>query len=309
MPMRIPTTLLTMMALTWPAITHAQEPAAKIKVLIVDGFSNHNWKQNTALLRGILEPTGLFDVTVSTTPPPRATEGWEQWRPKFKDYDVVIQTCNDINRSGPEWPKEVQGAFEDYVRGGGGVYIYHSAQNAFANWPAYNQIIGLGWRNVTYGTAISIDQDEKLVRHPPNEGLGTGHESRGEVVIRLLGDHPIHQGLPKAWKTPDLEVYYYARGPAENIEVLSYGQDPLGKLNWPVEWTVSYGQGRVYVSTFGHVWSGDVQPVSMRCAGVQTMIVRCLQWLARRPVTFPVPADFPTAEKTSIRPVIALPQK
>jgi hypothetical protein len=90
--MKMFATLLTMMVLTLPAITPAQEPAAKIKVLIVDGFSNHNLKQNTALLRGILEPTGLFDVTVSTTPPPGATEGWEQWRPKFKDYDVVIQT-------------------------------------------------------------------------------------------------------------------------------------------------------------------------------------------------------------------------
>ena len=33
-------------------------------------------------------------------------------------------------------------------------------------------------------------------------------------------------------------------------------------------------------------------------------MVRCLQWLAGRPVTFPVPPDFPTADKTSIRPEI-----
>jgi hypothetical protein len=45
----------------------------------------------------------------------------------------------------------------------------------------------------------------------------------------------------------------------------------------------------------------------MRCAGVQTMIVRAVQWLANRPVTFPVPADFPTAETTSIRPEFVLP--
>jgi hypothetical protein len=61
------------------------------------------------------------------------------------------------------------------------------------------------------------------------------------------------------------------------------------------------------VATFGHVWRGDVQPESMRCAGVQTMIVRAVQWLARRPVTFPVPADFPTADEKSIRPEFTLP--
>ena len=42
--------------------------SAKVRVLILDGFSNHNWKLNTKLLRGLLEPTGLFDVSVSTCP-------------------------------------------------------------------------------------------------------------------------------------------------------------------------------------------------------------------------------------------------
>ena len=78
-------------------------------------------------------------------------------------------------------------------------------------------------------------------------------------------------------------------------------------MNFPLEWTVAYGQGRVYTSTFGHVWKGDTQPERMRCAGVQTMVVRALQWLAHREVTFPVPADFPTAEKISVRGEISLP--
>ena len=150
------------------------------------------------------------------------------------------------------------------MRGGGGVYIYHSAQNAFANWTAYNQIIGLGWHGASYGTAISIDQDEKLVRHPANEGTGTSHAPNGDVVIHRLGDHPIHQGLPRTWKTPTLEVYYYARGPAENLEVLSYGQDPLGKLNWPIEWTVNYGKGRVYAPL--SATSGKTMSSPSRCA-------------------------------------------
>jgi hypothetical protein len=61
-------------------------------------------------------------------------------------------------------------------------------------------------------------------------------------------------------------------------------------------------------SRYSHVWKDDVQPVSMHCAGVQTMIARCLHWLAGRPVTFPVPADFPTGDKTSIHPEFAIAQ-
>ena len=43
------------------------------------------------------------------------------------------------------------------------------------------------------------------------------------------------------------------------------------KLNWPIEWTINFGQGRVYTSTLGHVWKGDVQPVTVRDAAVQTL--------------------------------------
>ena len=78
-------------------------------------------------------------------------------------------------------------------------------------------------------------------------------------------------------------------------------------MNWPLEWTVRYGKGQVYTSTFGHVWKGDTQPARMRCAGLQTIMVRALQWLAGRPADFPVPADFPTADKVSVRGEIALP--
>ncbi|HLP75419.1 MAG TPA: hypothetical protein VK327_00755, partial [Candidatus Paceibacterota bacterium] len=76
--------------------------------------------------------------------------------------------------------------------------------------------------------------------------------------------------------------------------------------NWPLEWAVTYGRGRIYTSTFGHVWKGDSQPDRMRCAGVQTVMVRALQWLVNRPVTAAVPADFPTADHISVRGEIPL---
>jgi type 1 glutamine amidotransferase len=278
----------------------------KIKVLIVDGFSNHDWKRTTELIRGILEPTGKFEVSVSTSPPKAGAEGWDRWAPRFQDFDVVLQNSNDIG-GGPSWPKGVQNAFEEYVRGGGGVFIFHSANNAFPNWPAYNDIIGLGWRNKNQGVALYIDEKDKVVPVPAGEGGNTGHGPRIDAVLTRISDHPIHKGLPKRWKTPGLEVYFYARGPAKNLEVLSHAFDPQTKKNWPIEWVVAHGKGRVYNSTFGHVWKGDVQPASMRCAGVQTVMVRALEWLARREITFAVPNDFPTDVKLSVRPEIKMP--
>ena len=279
----------------------------KIKVLIVDGFSNHDWRQTTALIRGILAPSGLFDVAVSTAPDDTNSPAWAAWRPKFSDYDVVIQNCNDYGNH-VSWPEPVKKDFADFVRNGGGVYIFHSAENAFVGWKEYEQMVGLCWRKADFGTAIRVNDDGTLVRIPPGEGGATSHGKRGDFLVTRLGDDPIHAGMPRAWLTPTLEVYFYARGPAENVNVLAYARDskPGQGLLWPVEWTVTYGKGRVYVSTYGHVWKGDVQPASMRCAAVQTIIPRAIQWLANRPVTIPVPPDFPGTNSVSVRPEIAI---
>jgi hypothetical protein len=299
---------------TAPAFAQSQPVPShpgRIRILIVDGFSNHDWRQTTQLLRGILERTSEFDVDVSTAPQDPTTPEWAAWRPKFSNYDIVIQTCNDNANNGlllnlnpkPAWPEAVKRDFVDYVHNGGGVYIYHAAENAFVGWKEYEQMVGLSWRDAGYGTAIRIDQAGKLVRIPPNDGRGTGHGPRTEVLVTRLGNDPIHTGMPHAWISPDMEVYYYARGPAENIHVLAYARDTDSKLGlqWPVEWTTTFGKGRVYISTYGHVWPGDVDPPGMRCAAVQTIIPRALEWLARRPVKFPIPADFPGPSTVSVR--------
>jgi hypothetical protein len=293
-----------------PAAAPASQP--RIRILILDGFSNHNWKLNTRLLRGLLEPTGLFDVSVSTAPPTATAPGWDAWRPDFSKADVVLQTCNDISqgKNPPQWPVEVQKSFVNFVKNGGGAFIYHSGNNAFPTWPEYNDIIGLGWRKRDYGTALQMDADGHITRLGPGQGRDTSHAPRAEVLVHTLGHHPIHEGMPAAWKSPMLEVYYDARGPALNVDVLSYGQDPRFKEYWPLEWTVTYGKGRVYCSSFGHVWSDESeqkQPVDLLAADEQTLLPRALQWLAGRPVTIPVPPDFPTAEKISLRANIPLP--
>ena len=87
-------------------------------------------------------------------------------------------------------------------------------------------------------------------------------------MVHRMGDHPIHAGLPRAWMAAKIEVYTYARGPAEDLRVLSWAEDPATQTRWPIEWTVDYGKGRVYNSTFGHVWRDESNPPGMQCAGV-----------------------------------------
>jgi hypothetical protein len=65
---------------------------------------------------------------------------------------------------------------------------------------------------------------------------------------------------------------------------------------------VDYGQGRVYSSSFGHIWKADDGiPDRVRCAGVQTSLIRATEWLATVTVSYPVPNDFPSEGAVSLR--------
>lgn len=271
-----------------------------INVLIVDGFSNHDWKQTTAVTKWILEKSGLFKVDVSTIP--AGSSDWSQWKPDFQNYAVVVQNTNNIQDTSLRWPVPAEQALEKYVKDGGGLYILHSGNNAFPHWTEYDKMIGLGWRPRTRGYALEIDAAGKLNRIPPNEGNGTGHGNRFNAIIQILNRHPINKDYPEQWQTANTEVYNYPRGTAENITVLSYAFDSTAtQRSWPVEWVVSYGKGRVYNSSMGHLWKGEIYPPAYRCVGFQTTMIRAAEWLATGKVTYPVPIDFPTREATSLR--------
>ena len=272
----------------------------KIKVLIVDGFSNHNWKQTTKVVKMILNKSGLFDVYVSTAPSEPNSVNWKTWEPEFDKYDVVIQNTNNIFNKKIKWPRRVQKELEEYVSSGGGLFILHSANNAFADWPEYNLMIGLGWRKADEGVALQVTDKGKIKVIPVGEGKNTYHGPRNDEVIHIIKCHPINRGFPKEWKTPDMELYKFARGPARNLTVLSYATDEKTGINWPVEWVVKYGKGRVYNSSMGHLWKDDIYPVTYRCIGFQTILIRVTEWLAIGKTTYPVPGNFPSATKISL---------
>ena len=271
-----------------------------IYVLIIDGFSNHDWKQTTAITKMILEKTGRFSVDVSTIPADSSDRS--VWKPSFKKYAVVIQNTNNIHDTSLRWPGLAEQALEKYVKAGGGLYILHSGNNAFPHWREYDKMIGMGWRPRSSGYALEIDAAKNIVRIPPNEGNGTGHGNRFNAVIQVLNRHPINKGYPDQWQTANTEVYNYPRGSAENITVLSYAFDSTAThRNWPVEWVVTYGKGRVYNSSMGHLWQGEIYPPAYRCVGFQTTMIRAAEWLATGKVTYPVPIDFPTKESICLK--------
>ena len=63
------TGVLALVALaTAGAWADEKKPDGKIKVLIIDGQNNHNWKATTPHLKKVLEDSGRFTVDVATSP-------------------------------------------------------------------------------------------------------------------------------------------------------------------------------------------------------------------------------------------------
>jgi type 1 glutamine amidotransferase len=276
----------------------------KIPVLIIDGMNNHDWPRATRMLKAILTKSGLFAVDVSTTPTADASAAqWDAWHPDFTRYRAVISNYNNMDGAKKGyWPPQVEKAFEDYVRKGGGFVSFHAANNAFTDWKAYNEMIGLGWRSKTFGPSLVITPDEKVQVIPAGEGQGPGHPSEHDFEITVLDpQHPITSGLPKKWLHPHDQLTHGQHGPMKNLTVLTYAYADDVKENEPMDWVVSYGAGRVYVTMQGHLWK-DGPDTALRSVGFQTLFVRGVQWAATGKVTYPVPANFPTATQSSLVP-------
>ena len=185
-----------------------------IHVLIVDGFSNHDWKQTTTLIKWILERNGRFIVDVATLP--TDTTKREAWKPDFTKYGVVIQNTNNLNTPALRWSSFAEKALEKYVKKGGGLFILHSANNSFSQWPEYEKMIGMGWRPRTFGYALKIDSNKNIVRIPQSYSKWYIQPlQKGQVQIEyILQVDP--GGMVPAW----LINLFAARGPFESFKNL-----------------------------------------------------------------------------------------
>ena len=273
--------------------------AEKLKLLIVDGQNNHNWKAMTPYMKDVLEETGRFAVDVATSPGSDApAAAWEKFRPQFSKYDVVLSNYN-----GQPWPKRVQRDLTEYVEGGGGLVIIHAANNAFPEWPEWNEMIGLGWRGNDFGARVSLNDDGKVIRSAAGEGPGAGHgRQHAYAIVTRDTQHPVMRGLPREWMHAKDELYHGQRGPALNMQILAtaYSDESTNGTGThePMVWVIPYGKGRVFTTVMGHVNGEEI--TALRCFGFQTVMNRGCEWAATGKVTLPVPENFPKPNAVSI---------
>lgn len=272
-------------------VTGDSPAPAVIKTLIITGQHNHNWKVSSAVLEKILENSGLFDADIATSPPKGGNMA--AFSVDFAPYRLVV-----LDYNGDEWPAPMKKAFVEFVRSGGGVVVYHAADNAFPEWPEYNQIIGLGFggeRDQSAGPYVFWNRGQVVRENGPGIGGYHGDAHDFEVINRDIS-HPLTEGLPEKWMHAADELYSLMRGPGENLHILATAySDPAARgsgRHEPVLFTVGYGKGRVFHTVLGHAM-GDTPPAALQCAGFIVTFLRGAEWAATGEVTQKITGGFP----------------
>jgi type 1 glutamine amidotransferase len=147
-------------------------------------------------------------------------------RANLARYDVVIF----LSTTGTPIPDRAQqGAFERYIRAGGGFVGIHAASDTRGKWPWYERLLGARFK-----------------RHDPGVSARTVTvEDRTSAATR---------GLPAAWRRTD-EWYEFRANPRAGVHVLA----SLGETR-PLAWCHDYDGGRAVYTAMGHTKASFHEP-------------------------------------------------
>ncbi|MCX6898957.1 MAG: PmoA family protein [Verrucomicrobia bacterium] len=189
--------------------------AEPIRVLILTGQNNHNWKETTPKLKEILIKSGRFTVDVTEHP--------EQCdAATFARYDALLSNWNAWGKVAvTNWPAATRTAYLDFIRGGKGLVVVHAGCSTFYDWPEYQQSGGASWK------------------------LGeTNHGKPREFTVKFAdAAHPITRGLEPFRTTDEL---WMKPGIHPAAKVLATGDDQ------PLAVTTAFGKGRGFALLLGH---------------------------------------------------------
>lgn len=218
----------------------------KIRVLMMTGQNNHNWKETTPALKEVIEASGRFELTISETP-------WDFGPDAFDGYDVVFSNWSMWPKLNQDpWSPETKTAFLDYLASGGGMVVMHAGSSIHYQWPAFQALVGKTWtRGVTW------------------------HGPKHEFLVSPTGDHPLTRGVEPFTIYDELWRDMEPTGPFDTHAVADTSKDKKKRgPEAPMLMTTSLGKGHGVNLVLGHDAKSIANP------GFQKLLLNSLEWAA-----------------------------
>lgn len=219
-----------------------------MNLLVVSG-GRHPYEESTPVLLEFLRGAGhevrmTEDTAILTTD-------------DMQEFDALV--FNTRREQEITLPHEQQVALTQYVGGGKGFVCIHISGCRPEAWPDYHDVTGGGWItgescHPPYGQfEVNVSNSD----HPCAQGL-TDFVANDELYIQI-GWRPGND----VFLTADLE---------EGTHVFAGRTMQMAAGTYPMAWTRTYGNGRVFKTTLGH------NGLSFRNDQFQRMILNGVDW-------------------------------
>jgi uncharacterized protein len=232
-----------------PLGAHAKRPPERILYFTYSaGYRHDVIPLSKVILTRLGTHSGVFEVIVTEDTSEFSAENLERYAA------VVFYTSGELPMSDAQ-----KAALLSFVRSGRGFLGIHSATDTFYTWPDYLDLVG-GYFN----------------GHPWHQAVTIEVADRSDPLVAFLGNSL--QVEDEIYQISDFDY----RGSRVLLR-LDPGSVDLGKAGvqqrfygWPLAWTRSYGEGRVFYTALGHelsVWQ-DVR--------YQRILTNAVLWSIRR---------------------------
>jgi type 1 glutamine amidotransferase len=220
------------------------------KVLLLTGGQrqHHGYRDQAFYLASALEDTGRYEVTIDEDAAVLET-------PAMAKYDLIIVNAD---RRDPEFKFTMgqQQALLAWVKAGHGYVSIHGADNSAPDWVPE-------WRDMLGGVFTHV-------------GLPDGKVRKGTYVVKVVNtSHPITKGLNDFELKDELYYNMQMKPDVEPLATTEYGGG-----TWPVAWTRTFGQSRVFHTPLGHRDFGPGKDDPLRDPNLFKLVLQGIDWVA-----------------------------
>ena len=247
------------------AIHPASAEETKLRVLVLSGANNHNWRETTPEIKSALEETGRFLVDVEENVPSLKAES-------FAPYAVILSNFNTFGQKADAktWDDATKKGLLDHLAKGRGLVIVHAGSSVFYDWPEFQNLACGSW------------------------GKDTGHGAIHVNRVTFTGaNSPVTAGLEPFWIRDEFwestQVVPAAKALASVTLTPGRGK-PENIL-----FTTESGGARGFAIFLGH------DAIAMKNTAWRTLLQRGTEWAATHQVTLPAAKDWPATKEDAER--------